>query len=300
MSRTRRPAFTLIELLVAVGIIAVLAGLLLPAVQKVRSAAARADCANRVRQLALALHHHHDARGALPPGHRAYADPDKRGLSGWSLDLLPYLEQPALFAAAADAYRQQPVPFVSPPHAGLATVVPAFGCPADGRVSRVQIARREQIPVALTSYLGVSGVNSLTPTGVLYQGSRVRFADITDGMSSTLLLGERPPSHDFQFGWWYAGAGQLGIGSADLVLGVREPNLQVVETGSECGPGDYPFAPATGFGDPCGMFHFWSPHPGGAHFALCDGSVRFQRYDAAGVLPALSTRAGGEPAGAFD
>jgi prepilin-type processing-associated H-X9-DG protein len=79
-----------------------------------------------------------------------------------------------------------------------------------------------------------------------------------------------------------------------MVLSVREPNLQPIVSGSPCGPGQYPFRPANGFDDPCGMFHFWSPHPGGANFAFCDGSVRFLAYSADRIMPALATRAGGE------
>jgi prepilin-type processing-associated H-X9-DG protein len=81
-----------------------------------------------------------------------------------------------------------------------------------------------------------------------------------------------------------------------LYLSVREPNLQRIVSSSPCGPGQYPFMPATGFDDPCGMFHFWSPHSGGANFAFADGSVRFLRYSANDLMPALATRAGGESA----
>ncbi len=152
-----------------------------------------------------------------------------------------------------------------------------------------------QTLVAFTSYLGVSGRESVADrSGMLFQDSATRLLDATDGTSNTLLLGERPPSADFQFGWWYAGTGQKLSGSADLVLGVREPNLQPIVSGSACGPGNYPFQAARGFDDPCGMFHFWSPHPGGSNFAMADGSLRFLRYSADPIMPALATRDGGE------
>jgi prepilin-type processing-associated H-X9-DG protein len=152
-----------------------------------------------------------------------------------------------------------------------------------------------QTLVAVTSYLGVSGRESVADrSGMLFQDSATRLLDATDGTSNTLLLGERPPSADFQFGWWYAGTGQKLSGSADLVLGVREPNLQPIVSGSACGPGNYPFQAARGFDDPCGTFHFWSPHPGGSNFAMADGSVRFLRYSADPIMPALATRDGDE------
>jgi prepilin-type N-terminal cleavage/methylation domain-containing protein/prepilin-type processing-associated H-X9-DG protein len=294
MGRRHLSAFTLIELLVVIAIISVLIGLLLSAVQKVRAAAARIDCQNRLKQLALALHHYHDARNGLPPGHRSPAHPDRMPYSGWTVSALPYLEQPTLAAQVAVAYRADPYPFHNPPHTGLATVVPAFVCPMDGRVVSPQAGQRSGFPVAFTSYLGIAGRDAaFARDGMLYQNSSTRLLDATDGTSNTLLLGERPPSHDYQFGWWYAGVGQRFTGSADLVLGVREPNLQPVVSGSPCGPGNYPFRDSR-FADPCGMFHFWSPHTGGANFALTDGSVRFLAYSADPVMPALATRAGGE------
>ena len=144
-----------------------------------------------------------------------------------------------------------------------------------------------------TSYLGVSGKDFSTRDGVLFQDSRVRFGDISDGMNNTLMLGERPASADLQFGWWYAGIGQAGTGSADLILGVREQNLQPIFSGSPCGPGAYPFSQG-GFENPCAMFHFCSPHSGGANFAVADGSVRCLSYAADASMPALASRAGGE------
>ncbi len=284
--------FTLIELLVVLAIVAVLIGLLLPAVQKVRAAAARAACQNNLKQVGLALHQHHDGSGALPPGHRSVSHRDRMPFSGWPLSVLPYLEQEAVFAAARAAYARDPYPFHNPPHAGLNTVVPALVCPSDGRAARPQTAGRTGAVVAFTCYLGVSGRDYAARDGLLFQDSRVRFADVLDGTSNTLLAGERPPSADFQFGWWYAGSGQALTGSADMILGVEEPNLLPVTAGS-CGPGVYRFGPGRA-DNQCDVFHFWSLHPGGAHFLFCDGSVRFLAYSAAPLLPALASRAGGE------
>ncbi|HYT92756.1 MAG TPA: DUF1559 domain-containing protein [Gemmataceae bacterium] len=294
-NRDRRPGFTLIELLVVLAIIAVLIGLLLPAVQQVRGAAERAQCLNNLKQLALALHQYHGDYKSFPPGHRSLRNADQLPYSGWTLSILPYLDHRQLYDRSRAAYRVSSSPFRNPPHTGLSSPVQVFACPADGRVPGPQTSQQSGEVVALTSYLGVSGKDYATQDGVLGQDSRLRFADIRDGSSNTLLLGERPPSADLQFGWWYAGVGQGGTGSADLVLGVREQNLQVFTVGSPCGPGFYPFAPAT-FNDPCGMFHFWSPHSSGANFAFADGSARFLDYSANPLLPALASRAGGEAA----
>ena len=290
-----RTAFTLIELLVVIAIIAILIGMLLPAVQKVREAAARARCQNNLKQVALALHSFHDTQQVLPKGRRDLvgSKPDPHRYASWAVPALPHLERTDLWQAAEAAFRVQPSPFVNPPHTALATVVPILICPSDARVSQPQIAPKDNVLVAFTSYLGVAGLTTRGAEGVLFTDSAVRFADITDGLSNTLLLGERPPSSDFQYGWWYAGNGQDGTGSADFLLGVREINLLPSGAAFPCGPGQYHYKPSR-FDDPCGMFHFWSPHPGGANFALADGSVRFLAYAADPVMPALATRAKGE------
>src|SRR5207244_2898670 len=138
---------------------------------------------------------------------------------------------------------------------------------------------------------GVEGTNQTTKDGVLFLDSRVRLEDVKDGTSHTLMVGERPPSADLVFGWWYAGWGQSKDGSGDMVLGVRERYVSDLAPG--CPRGPYAYGPGK-VNNQCDTFHFWSTHIGGAHFLFADGSVHFLLYSAAPLLPALATRAGGE------
>jgi prepilin-type N-terminal cleavage/methylation domain-containing protein/prepilin-type processing-associated H-X9-DG protein len=292
-SNHHRHAFTLIELLVVLAIVGVLLGLLLPAVQKVRDAAARLQCANNLHQIGLAAHNYHDTTGSLPPGMRSSAVRNQPyPFASWLTMLLPYIDQDNLWKTTVLAYQQSRLPYKNPPHIGLSTVIPIFACPADPRSRQVQFAPIDKFNVALTSYLGVEGQNLHSRDGLLFRDSAIRFLDITDGTSNTLLAGERPASADLQFGWWYAGAGQRYTGSAEMVLGVREPNLLPVTKGS-CPPGAYSYAPGK-LTNQCDMFHFWSPHIGGAYFLFADGSAHFLPYSAVSMMPALASRAGGE------
>jgi prepilin-type N-terminal cleavage/methylation domain-containing protein/prepilin-type processing-associated H-X9-DG protein len=294
-----RRGFTLIELLVVIAIIGVLIALMLPAIQRIRHAAMRTQCENNLKQIGLAAHQYHDANKAFPAGMRSQRGKDPYLYASWLTFLLPYVEQQGLWTATQDAYRKTRNFNRNPPHVGLVTVVPIFTCPADSRAGEVQTAQREKIPVALTSYLGVEGQDLTTFDGVLFRDSRIRIADSTDGTSNTLFAGERPPSTDFQYGWWYAGAGQRSTGSAEMILGVREKNVLTVTKGS-CPPGTYSYGPGR-LNNQCDMYHFWSPHLGdGAHFLFADGSVRFLGYAAAPVMPALASRAGGESVPPFE
>src|SRR5439155_6942994 len=108
----------------------------------------------------------------------------------------------------------------------------------------------------------------------------VKLSAVSDGLSNTVVAGERPPSTDLVFGWWFAGAGFDAAGSSDVVMGVREiapPDLTGYDgTNGEpsCPAGPYHFQ-AGNISNQCDQFHFWSFHSGGSNFLFGDGSVRF-------------------------
>jgi prepilin-type N-terminal cleavage/methylation domain-containing protein/prepilin-type processing-associated H-X9-DG protein len=307
--RSKARAFTLIELLVVIAIIAVLIGLLLPAVQKVRDAAARINCTSNLKQIGLALHQYHDTHGSLPPAIRDYYPPptDPHLYLSWLGRLMPFYEQGDLYRNMEAAFASQgnnPNPWANPPHLGLSQPLALLRCPSDSRQYTAEFAFGAV--VAFTGYLGISGTNLRTMDGALYWNSSVKFRDMTDGQSYTLVAGERPPSAHLGYGWWYAGGGQwdLGGGSAgnypprntgscDVTLGMAEINLWADL--SHCPPGPYKYGPGN-INNLCDMWHFWSLHSGGSNFLAGDGSVKFVTYGAADVMAAMATRSGCEPA----
>ena len=289
----RRPGFTLVELLVVIAIIGVLIGMLLPAVQMVREAARRTDCTNRMKQISLALLNYESSHRRLPPGITDSAATPWAS-STWLTQILPFVEQQGVWDQASVDYRSSPNPFAG--HLGLQTVLPTFNCPSDPNAGELHWTHQSRL-VASTDYLGVNGTDHQQLDGVFYLESQTRMADVLDGTSQTLLFGERPPSADFWYGWWYAGHGFNGSGSPDMLLGVRELNAAPPSGGTtyleSCPPGPYSFGPGK-VDQQCDALHFWSFHPGGANFALVDGSIHFLAYDGDTVLPALATRAGSE------
>jgi prepilin-type processing-associated H-X9-DG protein len=191
----------------------------------------------------------------------------------------------------------------------VSVVVKLWTCPADDRTDLTGMGKTDAnkiIKVAFTEYLGVNGMQQyqyFNPLyykggeGILYHMSRVRFAEITDGTSNTLMVGERPPSADLNFGWWFGsdgrderGTGEGTLGAVekdyfDSVLSVPPFNCKQLKLGLQPGT----------INDNCDSGHFWSLHSGGANFLLADGSVRFLSYSIdALTFGYLCTRNGGE------
>lgn len=247
-----RPGLTLIELLVVIAILAVLIGLLFPAVQKVRQAAARMDCANNLKQMGLAMHSHHDQTGFFPHGGcnkppLSHGDPDNRAEWSWAFHLLPYLDQETL--------HKSPTAVVD------ATPVKVYYCP------------RRRAPVALfgkakMDYAGNAGTNKgrVGDDGVIVKGPkhRLRVTDLSDGAGCTVLVAEKQLNPDY-FGVtsddnkWYNRPGWNG----DFEAYRR---------------GDAQPARDDGCAFPLGYEAFGSAHRAGFNVCFADGSVRHVRY----------------------
>jgi prepilin-type N-terminal cleavage/methylation domain-containing protein/prepilin-type processing-associated H-X9-DG protein len=310
----RRHGLTLIELLVVIAIIAILIGLLLPAVQKVREAAARATCVNNLKQIALAAHNYHGANSQFPVGSRLptlVAGRPTRGTNVW-IELLPYIEQNNLYRKWDNNDNSKNNQ--GGMNANTAQVIPLLLCPSDPLPQGVIDSTIPNQPTwsdglyAMISYGGNGGKRTvmatpppgfegMTADGIFFIDSRVRLADITDGTSNTLLFGERyhrDPQFDLRQPIVWSGHspieqwGRWGYISTPGALG-----HVALHTAA---PINYQVPPV---GDLVAVWNragaFGSGHPGGANFAFADGSVRFLSEAMPwATLQALSTRAGWE------
>ena len=293
----RRNAFTLIELLVVIAIIAVLIGLLLPAVQKVREAASRLSCQNNLKQIGLAMHGYHDRLKSFPPGFVSGVNAADISIGpgwGWGAYVLGDLEQGNLrrqINLALDIGNNA--------NAGpRAQTLPIYLCPSDDPPLTF-VPADATASLAAANYVAVLGSEPITADegggdGIFYRNSKTRIGAITDGTSNTLMVGERssrvaysswagaltgsevPPNAPTQYG--NGSAGVLCLGHIGYASDMHTPNnsLNRVED-------------------------FSSRHPGGVNFVFADGGVRFIADSIDPKLwHALGTRAGGEPIASVD
>jgi len=281
--RPHRPAFTLVELLVVIAIIGILVALLLSAVQAAREAARSSQCKNNLRQIGLALHQYHDVMEMLPHGWVADAPEGAPGW-GWVSGMLAFMEQ----GAAEQSLINRHLPISDPANQAARELVLNFMlCPSDGMPKQFQPGSGgfpgdnvdEGTPwsrVARSNYIGNFGSFEIEDVpsagdGVFFHNSQVPLADVTDGLSNTLFVGER--------------SSKLG-GSvwAGMIPEVNEPMARIVGL-VDHGPND----PHAHYDD------FSSHHPTGVLFLLGDGSVR--RIDDSvdlTIYRALATRKGNE------
>jgi prepilin-type N-terminal cleavage/methylation domain-containing protein/prepilin-type processing-associated H-X9-DG protein len=282
--RLTRNGMTLIELLVAIGILATLIGLLLPAVQKVREAASRTKCINNLKQVGLAFHNHHDQFGTFPSGgHDWFTPPTYTGSApvvgagqkaGWAFQILPFLEQTAVWNAG-------PVPAV-------AATIPTYFCASRRSPQTVRYPDQYAPPlgtVPLTHGLCDYAGSNWEGTGVVRQYNPTKISDVTDGTSTTFVVSEKRINLQ-----------ELGQPQRDdnegYTVGWDEDTIRSTELPPERDFRGVGWDPKRRFG---------SSHPSGVNAVFADGSVRSLRYGIDGdVFERLGHRSDGIPVGEGD
>ncbi len=269
--RTRRSGFTLIELLVVIAIIAILIGLLLPAVQKVREAANRMSCTNHLKQMGLAFHNHHETIQAFPSGGTTWTIPPTyvttgqpatgpTQLGGWGFQVLPYMEQDNVWRGGGGGSIDQCQ------ITAIGAKIKTFFCPSRGQPRLLPptgawYGPGGSYPHAQTDYAGSNSEN----TGVVRYGYvGTRMADILDGTSSTIMVGEK--RMDKRYLGQYQSDDNEGYTS-----GWDHDTIRFTSP-------SYPPAPDTNNGAGWGEQKFGSSHPGGFQVVFADGSVRSVKF----------------------
>jgi prepilin-type N-terminal cleavage/methylation domain-containing protein/prepilin-type processing-associated H-X9-DG protein len=282
----RRGGFTLVELLVVIAIIAILIGLLLPAVQKVREAAARTQCKNNLHQIAIGLHMYHDTFGSFPVG------ADLKGWA-WSIYLLPFVEQQNLYTQLNPRANSLQNAISDQPPGSLAllqTPLAIFRCPSDvtdtlNTNRPFTDAHGNQVFLAKSNYVGSNGDDSNNVFDGIFNPQNpwpflgpvpgappIRLTDVSDGTSNTFLAGERStfslggsssgPNANFAALWaGYNAWTLLGNPGSDSILAFTCYRMNDGSFGSI--PGGAPNQA------------YASLHTGGCNFAMCDASVQF-------------------------